>query len=504
MVFSLLAKLLTFAQSLVISYAFGVQRSTDILFYVLSLVFLLTAFICSINQQVIVPVTIDIRNNISEEESRKFVSYIYFIYLIIGIIGTLLLFISPAKTLSLFSSFSIQDIQANEGILRYIIPSFLLIILNTFILDIFNSYKYFVLPMILDMIKNLVIIIFVITFKCKLSVLSLALGIFAGNIAQFVILNILLVYILKWKFSLKYFRIDNLVKKNIMYVFIGQIATFANSFITMYLLSGFSAGVYSAMDYSQKISTILSSVIIVQISTVIGVNFIELYTQANFDKLNELFVTYLKMGLFVIMPFCFIMSLNSEPIISLIFERGNFTHEAVKLTSAFFRYFILMIPPMLIGAFIVRMVIAKQIQRTAFLWQFFNNLISAIIIYILIKAGGYYGYAVGTLVSYTVYTVMLMLFLLRTEFDFIDYSSVMKVFLVNVILNSLIMSCTYFMVGGIPQNGSTYSYSVFILESTAIYSVLFLISSNFIGVNKKILQKIFSYLASVMRKKENK
>jgi len=90
--FSFFAKLLTFAQSLVISYFFGTQIATDIIFYVISFILLFTTITYALDQQVIIPNAIYIRDNISESESKTFIMYIYIIYFIIGFVGMIMLF----------------------------------------------------------------------------------------------------------------------------------------------------------------------------------------------------------------------------------------------------------------------------------------------------------------------------------------------------------------------------------------------------------------------------
>jgi len=491
MSFSMFAKVFNFGQSLVVSFAFGTQASTDILFYMLSMVILLSTLLNSVNQQVIVPNVIYLRTNETEENSKKFISFIYLMYLIIGVIITVILMMWPEKMLELFSKFSSKDIMSNLTILKYITPTFLLIIANTFILDIFTSYRYFTLPMLLDMLKNLIIIIFVVVFKDTFSVASLALGVLVGNSLQFILLNYMLFSVLKCKPSFGRYHLSSEIKKNIGYVVGGFLTAFLSSFVVIYLMSGFTSGVYSAMDYGLKISTVFSLVIVGQISTVVGMNIIELYAKNDLKKLSETFMNYFKLSLYLIIPFSFIVALNSEGIISLFFERGKFTRQSVVLTGEFLRYFILTLPYVLINSFVVRLIIAKQIQRVAFWWQISQSVGNIIVYWVMINIFGFMGYPIGGIIASYIYIFLLMFFLLKKQFGFIDNKEVIKYFVLNGLLNFIIAAAFFALNFRTLAGGSLIQKIIHITWITLAFLFLDLSIGYVTGINKEVTKKCF-------------
>lgn len=491
MSFSLFAKVFNFGQSLVVSFAFGTQASTDILFYMLSMVILLSTLLNSVNQQVIVPNVIYLRANETEEASKKFIFFIYLVYLIIGVIITVILMMWPEKMLELFSKFSSKDIMSNLTILKYITPTFLLIIANTFILDIFTSYRYFTLPMLLDMLKNLIIIIFVVVFKNTFSVASLALGVLVGNLLQFILLNYMLFSVLKCKPSFRRYHLSSEIKKNIGYVVGGFLTAFLSSFVVIYLMSGFTSGVYSAMDYGLKISTVFSLVIVGQISTVVGMNIIELYAKNDLKKLSETFMNYFKLSLYLIIPFSFIIALNSEGIISLFFERGKFTRQSVVLTGEFLRYFILTLPYVLINSFVVRLIIAKQIQRVAFWWQISQSVGNIIVYWFMINLFGFMGYPIGGIIASYIYILLLLVFLLKKQFGFIDNKEVIKYFVLNGLLNFIIAAAFFALNFRTLAGGSFIQKIIHITWITLAFIFLNLGIGYVTGINKEVTKKCF-------------
>lgn len=494
---SMFAKVFNFAQSLVASYAFGTQASTDILFYMLSMVILLSTLLSSVNQQVIVPNAIYIRTNVSEKDSKSFISFIYFVYLAIGAAVTLILMIMPERILLLFSRFSPVEIANNINILKFIIPTFILIIANTFILDIFTSYRYFTLPMLLDMMKNVIIILFVLIFKDVFSVTSLAIGVLIGNLAQFFLLNFLLFSVLKCKPSFRHYHLSNEIKGNIGYVLGGFLTTFLSSFIVMYLMTGFSSGVFTAMDYGTKISTVFTMVIVGQIVTVVGMNIIELYAKNDLKKLNETFISYLKMGIFLIVPFCFIISLNSDGIISILFERGKFTKDSVALTGFFLRYFILTIPYALVNGFVVRLIIAKQIQRVSFWWQTFQSIGNILVLWPMIYFFGYTGYPIGGLIADYVYIFLLLHFLLKSQFGYIDRREVIRYFLWNGIFNSGIAAVFFTFDIKAGAEGGFLQKLIHISWVSLAFILLSLATGYITGINREVIKKCTGFLVKV-------
>lgn len=496
---SMFAKVFNFAQSLVASYAFGTQTSTDILLYMLSVVILLSTLLSAVNQQVIVPNAIDIRTNKSEEDSKKFITFIYFVYLSIGAVVTTVLMIMPERILGLISKFSMADIMSNLSILKFIIPTFILIIANTFILDIFTSYRYFTLPMFLDMLKNIIIIVFVLLFKESFSVTSLAMGVLIGNMAQFLLLNFMFLFVLKCKPSFRPYPLNREIKSNIGYVIGGFMTTFLSGFVVMYLMSGFSSGVFSAMDYGQKISTVFTMVIVGQIATVVGMNIIELYAKKDLKKLNETFINYMKMGIFLIIPFSFIIALNAEGIISLLFERGEFTRESVAPTSFFLRFFILSLPYGFVNSFAVRLIIAKQIQRISFWWQTAQSIADILILWTVIRLFGYRGYPIGALAANYIYIYLLLYFLLRSQFGFIDRKKIIVHFSLNILLNLVIAAIFYILNIKAGGEGSFLHKFINIVWASLAFVLVNLAAGYVTGINRGVIEKAVKFVLSKSR-----
>lgn len=500
MTLSLGAKILNFGQAMVISFAFGTTESTDILFYSLSFVLLLTTFIGAINHQVIIPTSIELRENVSEQESKGFMSYIYILYFAIGLVVAIGLFFSPTSFIAILSRFPQVAIVSNINIIRLILPTLFLIILNTYILDIFTSYEYFTFPMLLDMLKNIIIVVFVLLLKDKFQVESLALGILFGNFAQFVVLNTLLFVKIRMRFILKRYRLSRSIKKNIFFVVTGRASTFLNDFIMISILSGFTAGVFSAMDYAARIETVLTMVIVGQISTVVGIKILQIYATKDLEGVKKILLKYLNIGLFIIVPISFIVSFNAKPIIQLLFQRGSFGKEATDITSMFLRYFILTVPLELINSFIVMLIIAKQIQHIAFKWQIFQSFMNIAIVWIAVSKFGYKGYPIAVVASFAIYILLISYFLVKSEFKFIGQATLLKPCFMNLFLNICVLFLMNLVFLKFDLGDGYIEQMLYILLSSLFYFAIFLIISYVTGLHRENIRAIFT----VLRKRINR
>ncbi len=494
---SLLAKLLGLAQSVVVSYAFGTNTATDILFYTLSLIVLLTTFQESVNRQIVVPNLVEIKSVSSEEDTRGFISTMYLLYLVAGMAGTAVLLISPGKVLGAISRFNMAEIAENLDIIRLIVPAMFLIIINTYLLDIFTSYRFFNLPMFLDMLKNALIIAFVILLGGRFSVVGLAAGVLAGNLVQFVVLNLLLLRVLKWRPVFRIFKLSGTVRKNIFYVLAGRAATFLNDFIIMYLMSGFAEGIYSAMDYALRIDAVVNSVIIGQISTVVGINIMELHSMKKMKELGETYMKYLKFSFFAVFPVTAVISLNAYPVISLLFERGSFSFQAAETTGTFLRLFILTMPFELMNSFVVILIIAKQIQRVAFLWQISQSLLNILLIWLMVGKYGFYGYPLGVLLATVLYVSVLSYFLVKSQFEFIDAKKVLSLLGRNLAINLPLLAAAFYISPKMQPGGGFADKAAFILLSSVLFLLAYLGVNWLAGFNRGEIKRAVSYLAGL-------
>ncbi|MGI6123656.1 MAG: murein biosynthesis integral membrane protein MurJ [Acetivibrionales bacterium] len=496
--FSLFARLLSFVQAIIVSNYFGATKSTDFLFFCISITILLPGLFSNINQAVIIPNAIKIREKESNDESKSFIFNIYGFYILIGILVCVLVGAIPEQFMSIASKFTPEDIHDNRLIIILTIPTFFFILTTSFILNVFESYKYFTFPMILDMMKSVLTIVIIVFMGDKYGVVSMAAGILAAHVIQFIILNYLLFRLLGFSFKRKRYKIDKGLKKNILFVVISQVTNIMSQYVGMYLISGLQEGVYTALSYSERIYNILVLVLAGQVTTVLGINIIEKYSKAEYEELNVSYLKYIKVILTIVMPLTFIMSFQATTIISILFERGNFTRESVIMTSIFFRYIILSVPLLVLDRLIVRLIIAKQILHISFVWNIVSKVLSAVAVFVIINYMDFRYYGLGVLLVQLVYIIAINLFMIKKQFAFIQVGKSLRYIGVNTLscfAVCFVISMLFPMekVQGVLQKLVTLS-----LYSAVVVGIYLLIG--FVTFNRETISQLISYIGQLIPK----
>lgn len=436
--FSLLAKGLSFFQSIVVSWQYGAGRSTDILYFAVAFIVSCTTICNTINQHVIIPNYIRMRDLRGEKEAMRFANLVFTIYVVLGILAVLFIFLFPVPVYTGLSKFGAEALLQNRQVLQITAPMLLLMIVNMLITDLFTAYKHFTMPMVVDMIKSGIVIVATLLPWAGGSVANLALAMLAANLLQFVFLIFALFLILKWKPQLGKVQLEKKVGANVFYVILGQVVVFFANILVMNLISGFADGVYTSMEYAQKVNTVIASVIITQLTTIIGIQIIEHYNENQLDKLSSVFSNYMRGSFYVIAPICFALSLCAKPLMSLLFERGRFGAEAAGTSAGFFSVFILIIPFNLLGEFINRLVIAHQMQRLSVIWKIVLNIFMMLCLFVFVRWQGFLGAPLGQLAAYALYTAFLFI-VLKKYFPYIQNEKEIVIFLckcigINIVL----------------------------------------------------------------------
>lgn len=267
----------------------------------------------------------------------------------------------------------------------------------------------------LDMLKSALTILFIVLLGDQYGVVSMAAGILLAYILQFVLLNFFLIKLLGFRFKPKRYKLEKELQRNIMFVVISQVSTILSQYVAIYLISGLSEGVYTALSYSDRLYNIFVLVFAGQVSTVLGINMIEMYAKGQFEKLNREYLKYMKVTMTILLPICFIMAIQAPLVISILLERGNFISESVQLTSIFFKYSILTVPLLLLDRLIVRLIIAKQIMHISFIWNVISKILSGIVVFIIVNHIDYRYYGLGLLLVQFVYIILINIFMVKNN-----------------------------------------------------------------------------------------
>lgn len=442
--FSFLSKFLLFLQSVVVAYYFGSNIQTDVYFYCFTTITMLSVFINGLDSSVLIPESMHLSEQVSKHESMKFLNFFIYLYFFLGICISLLIYISPVNFFLTLSNFDLANLSTNKQILLLSIPLFTLMITTNLLGSILASHKFFTIPMIVSVINSLLGLLFVFIFHNRFSLLSILIG----QIFAFIINISFLIYLMRknlnWDFTFTKIKLRAGILNNIGFAQAGNITSFLASYVPIYLLSGFNPGIITALIYGQKTAELPTQLITNQATSVVGIKLNELFGKKNHEDFNKIFLTSVRLLLFIMTPISCMLFLYSENIISILFQRGAFDVESVKSAQQFFKYFILLLPMLVINAGISRLFMAGQKIKQSFYYQIMFNIVLISFIFLNVRWLGVYGYP-AALILLHIFNVVACYWLLKILFPKIEYINLMKYFLSVLLLNCFLSGFIYIL-----------------------------------------------------------
>ena len=144
----------------------------------------------------------------------------------------------------------------------------------------------------------------------------------------------------RYKFSLG-FRKDDSIKKVLVLMLPVMISTWVQP-INLMINSRFASGLYngagvSVLDYANNLYTIIVGVFVLSVANVIFPRLSRM--TANKDSVFQTVIMTLRILSFIIIPMTAGTMVLSNQIITLIYQRGDFTAESTLLTSGALMFF---------------------------------------------------------------------------------------------------------------------------------------------------------------------
>ena len=386
--------------SMVMAAVFGAQESTDVLYYCLGIIALLSGLFQVINVSVLIPESMRRQHQVGEADAMAFINRFFVAFGLIVFGLTAWLFMNPLQTLTAISRFSPEALARNSRLVIWLLAALPFQIMAQLLLDVLVSYKFLTLPAMLSCINRAINILFVWLFHRQLGVISMALGLLLGLSLQILLNMFLLRQVIHWSPFVWRTRIGGAVFRNIAWTEIGTLVSTMAGYVPLYLFSGYSAGALTALNYARRLAAVPSQLMTTQISNVTGIKFNEEAACHNHAGMSQSFERIQRMLIFILVPTAFILALIAGPMIRILFGRGAFGSEAVRETVRLFSVLIMVLPLEAINNVAARINFARQEVAFGTRWQVFGNLIYAAMIYIFVRLMGTIGFPIGTFVFY--------------------------------------------------------------------------------------------------------
>lgn len=335
MILTIFTKMLGFSRDLLLSYFYGVSNISDAYLISITIPTLIVAFIGTGVTTSFIPMYNKIQHEKGVLEADIFTNTVIKFFMIICtvLIITVLIFTGPI--VKIFASGFEDEIFKLTVIFTKIS---VISIYFAALIYIFGGYLQlkdnFHVPAMMGIPNNLIIMLSIF-LSIKFGLYILAIG---TVIAMFFQMIFLLYFINKTglRFNLKkekdYQNIKKMVFLSIPVIF-GVSVNQINVLVDRTMASNIAVGGISVLNYADRINEFIQAIFVMSIITVMYPKISKLVIDGNIVELkNNLTNTISGISILVI-PATVCIMLLAKPIITLLFGRGAFNHEAIIMTS---------------------------------------------------------------------------------------------------------------------------------------------------------------------------
>ena len=433
-VFSFVSKSIAFLTSIAAAFYFGADSSTDLFFYSFSIIMMFSLFLTSINSTILIPHAMRIRENKSNGDAANFLNIFLYGIVLISLCVSLFIIIKPFLFFSVISNFETDIIEKNILVIRLCAGFLPLLAINQFLSETIVSYRLFTIPVFFAFANNFFSLISVLLFHDRFGILSIVLGSIFANILQFCTYLIIIRKKFDWKLTFNFNHFSPKIFSDLFLAQLGNASSVLMAYFPLYLLSSFSTGVISSLNYGLKISDTVTTLLTLQFASITSIKLNELYARKSSSQINDSFYRSAQIILFVLVPIAIFLSVYSKELVNLLFNRGAFDLNASNAASSFLRIFALSIPLTGLNAITARLFMAAQKINYSVYFQIATSIIMVVAIHFGIKLFGPLGYPIAFVLVYFFSTVSVS-FMIKKFIPEVNYRRVLALFFKTVLFN---------------------------------------------------------------------
>lgn len=421
----LVAKGIGFLRDIVFASSFGATTYTDMYFQIFGLVNLIFTGI-GVALSTLVIKNLNKPENSTEEKKRAYVSRFIGKTTIVTLVATAIMYICAKPIVNILLP-ALKDGQTDTAMkLMYImLPSLLFVLIAYIISGVLQNNKVFFISSIMSLPFNVVIICSL--FVPGIDIITVGIVTTIGWFLHIVI-QLPSFYKCGYRFFVKQPK-NNFVSsgKNseIIWIFISNMMFQVCFMIDKAFVSG-DGGVATTINYASNLFITIASVFVVAMSNVVFPSISKNYEEGNIDYVKSLLRNMIIIMLAIFVPFILVASCFGTNIITLLYERGEFTAELSKTTGILFAVYTL-------GAF--GYVCQELFNKILYLDGKYSYTVIGTVLVIAVKplinifATGYGAVAVAatTTVLFTLYAVNIALAMKKVTGNYVDRSFVKNI-----------------------------------------------------------------------------
>ncbi|WP_418511285.1 murein biosynthesis integral membrane protein MurJ [Corallibacter sp.] len=365
-VVSVIVKVFGFYKEVVIAGEFGLSEILDTFFIALLIPGFVNQVFLSAFKSVFIP------NYIAEKKANSsniaaFQSTSFTITLITSVVFMLIAYLFTDVFLELFYSGHTDNYYRLIKLqFYYLLPCILLWGLTSLVSGLLNVYDEFAYSSIYPIITSVVMIICIVFYKDVFGEAVLAIGMLIGSTIQLVFLALVALKKHILKFAKPDFKSTNAIT-----MFRQVPAKVSSGFLTglipvtdQYFAAQLLVGSIAALNYGMKIPAFFTTILILALGNVL----LPYFSKMTLDEPKKAFKTLywvIKWTFLGILGIVLLASFFSTEIVTLLFERDNFTSEDTSIVSKIQVIYLIGVPFAICGNLFVKFL--TSINKNAFM-----------------------------------------------------------------------------------------------------------------------------------------
>jgi len=346
---TMLSRVFGFLRDMVVAAFFGAGPTTDAFFVAFRIPNMLRRLFAEGSLTVsFVPVFTEYLNRRSKPEALELANIAFtLLSILLAAVSVLGVLLSPFLVSVMAPGFSRSPEQYTLAVFltRFMFPYIFLISLVALCMGILNSLRHFAAPALSPVVLNICMILAALTLRdfFEEPIVALAVGVMAGGVLQLAMQVPFLVRLgvkLRPAFA---FRHPGIRRMALLFLpaFFGAAIYQINIFIATILASLLPPGSVSFLYYADRIVELPLGVFAIAVGTAALPSLSEQVAQGRMEEFKRTISFSLRLILFVAIPATVALIVLREPIISVLFQRGQFDAVSTNLTAQALLYYAL-------------------------------------------------------------------------------------------------------------------------------------------------------------------
>lgn len=411
------SKILGFIREVVTAAFFGASKVVDAYLVALVIPQMLFSIVGSALTTTVIPLTTEYEEKEGRESVLAFVNSVTtFIAMVLSILVILGELFTGFLVHIVAPGFSGEVFELTVRLSKIMFPMILFLGLAGLGTGILQSRKRFLYPAFIGVPYNVFIIGSLFLLGAKWGITGLAVGTLLGVVSQWLFLVPDLRRAgFKYKFNLNFshpgFRKMGVL---ILPVIIGSGAGQINLLVDRILASGLNEGSIAALHYATKLNILVFGIIAVAVANAIYPELAKSAVVNDTRQFLKSLVQSLNGLLLLIMPVAVGMIILREPIVRIVYQRGAFDGNAVKLTAFALLFFALGLPAMSLREVVFRAFYSLQDTLTPMYIGLATVAVNIGFNLVLVRYLAHGGLALGTSISF-IFSIIMLLWFLRKK-----------------------------------------------------------------------------------------